>query len=71
MLLEERIQLPVKICPKCKSRVVFIEDMPKVWLGFCKTCNISLVIRESLDKEPQTRMTIERPRDGWGSIIGL
>jgi len=40
-------------CLECKKDVRFVEDTFQVWLGFCKKCNILLVIRGSSDKNPK------------------
>ena len=40
-------------CMECKKEVRFVEDTFQVWLGFCRRCNVLLVIRGSSDKKPK------------------
>lgn len=58
--MSEGIPFPIKPCPKCKGDVRFIEDVPNVWRGYCRSCQISLVVRESLDKEPEIHAFLKK-----------
>ncbi len=52
-MMSEVKLFPIKPCPECKKDVRFIEDIPTVWCGYCRFCQISLIIHESLDKDPE------------------
>ena len=46
-----RFLLPSRPCSKCGGKVAFIEDLPRTWLGYCKRCDVILIINGCLDNK--------------------
>ena len=51
--------LPKGRCPQCDNLVILIEDLPRVWRGFCGICNY-LVVENKNAGNIQTPQTLAK-----------